>query len=248
MKKCILVFAALIVSGAAVFSALLYCGVIQLNDPSEKNYPVRGVDVSAYQGQIDWPVLSRQNIRFAYIKATEGSGYVDSKFSYNWENASKTSLRIGAYHFFSYDSAGDTQAANFIKTVTKIDGMLPPVVDIEFYGDKKKNPPDKTETRKNLTILLDKIEEYCGMKPVIYATNTSYKLYISGSFEDYDIWICDIIKTPFLPDLRKWVFWQYSHLAVLDGYSGQEKHIDMNVFSGTKEEFAEYGKGNEGNE
>ncbi len=52
---------------------LFWNGVVLLNNPSTTEYPVRGVDVSSYQGEIDWQVLSSQQISFVFIKATEGS-------------------------------------------------------------------------------------------------------------------------------------------------------------------------------
>ena len=100
-----------------------------------------GGDVSSYQGEIDWETLSSQNISFAFIKATEGSSLLDQYFLSHYEQAHKAGLRVGAYHFFSYDSPGETQADHFIASVERQEGMLPPVIDLEFYGDKEKNPP-----------------------------------------------------------------------------------------------------------
>lgn len=88
--------------------------------------------------------LKEQNIKFIYIKATEGSKTKDNKFDENWTNTKNAELLSGAYHFFSYDSEGKTQAENFIKTVGKdIKGRLLPAVDVEYYGDKEQNPPNK---------------------------------------------------------------------------------------------------------
>ena len=93
-----------------VLTALYGYGVLQgwflLNNPSREQYPIRGVDVSHYQGDIDWEVLSRQDIRFAYIKATEGSSHTDERFRENWDHAADTELKVGAYHFFSFDRTG----------------------------------------------------------------------------------------------------------------------------------------------
>ena len=72
---------------------------------------------------------------FAFLKATEGSSLQDVRFAQNWANAQAAGVRVGAYHFFSYDSPGETQADNFISAVPVTPGALPPVVDIEFYGD-----------------------------------------------------------------------------------------------------------------
>lgn len=246
MKKKILIglllaFGIVIIFGAIMF-LLVYNGIVLLNNPSSEEFPVRGVDVSVYQGEIDWQKLSEEDIQFAFIKATEGSGYVDDKFSQNYENAQKTSLRIGAYHFFSYDSSGETQAENFINTVPKTDDMLPPVIDVEFYGDKKENLPDKDKTQKELDALISKLEEYYGKTPIIYATEKSYELYIADKYDNCDIWIRNVYTKPKLSDEREWTFWQYTNKEKLSGYSGDEKYIDMNVFNGNESDFESYGK------
>ena len=221
---------------------LVWNGVIFLNNPSLEEYPVRGVDVSSYQGNIEWEILASQNISFAFIKATEGSSFVDPYFEYNYTEAQKTKLRIGAYHFFSYDSPGKTQADNFIKVVEKHEGMLPPVIDLEFYADKAKNPPEQSEVRKELDDLINELELHYEMKPIIYATKKSYVLYLEGAYKDYDIWIRDVLTKPRLSDNRKWVFWQYTDRKYLAGYKGKEKYIDMNVFNGTMEMFEYYAR------
>ena len=234
------ILAALFLAAAGT-ALLLWNGVILLNHPSTEEYPVRGVDVSSYQGEIDWAVLASQGISFAFIKATEGSSFTDSQFAGNWAQAQEQELRVGAYHFFSYDSPGKRQAAHFIETVSPCEGMLPPVVDIEFYGDKEQNPPERQEVQSQLDGLLQALESWYGVKPILYATEKSYDLYLAGGYEDYDIWIRNVITAPRLSDGRSWTFWQYTNRARLDGYNGKEKFIDCNVFSGTKEEFAQYG-------
>ncbi len=241
-KKTVAVCAAALFAVAALLFLLVWNGVIPLNDPPRDTYPVRGVDVSSYQGEIDWAVLSAQDISFAFIKATEGSGLVDPRFGYNYAQAQKTTLRIGAYHFFSFDSAGQTQAENFISAVSKIDGMLPPVVDFEFYGDKEKNPPDADAARAQLDVLLARLEAYYGVKPILYATEKSYAMYLAGHYDAYDLWIRNVITAPRVAGSREWTFWQYTNRERLEGYAGEEKYIDVNVFRGTSEEFADYGK------
>jgi lysozyme len=241
IKTVIFISLVVLCSVIALF-ALLYTGTILLNEPYADQYPVRGVDVSSYQGEIDWEILSSQNIRFAFIKATEGSSFIDPYYETNFTNARKTELRIGAYHFFSYDSSGFTQAENFISVVDKYDDMLPPVVDVEFYGDKEKHLPEKDSVQTELGNFIQSIELHYGVKPIIYATEKSYRLYIAESFTDCDIWIRNVITKPKLSDGRQWKFWQYTNRKKLDGYSGEEKYIDMNVFNGTIEEFNSYVK------
>ena len=135
----------LFVIGVLGYGFCIYNGYLLLNNPSKKQYPVSGIDLSHYQGEVDWPVLAQQNIMFAYIKATEGSS-----------------------HTFSFDSSGDTQADHFIHTAGNRSGMLPPAVDVEYYADKKSNPQDPESVREQLQIMLDRLEEYYHKPPVLY--------------------------------------------------------------------------------
>lgn len=66
-------------------------------------------------------------------------------------------------------------------------------------------------------------------------------MYIKNSFAQCDIWIRDVFTKPTLSDNRNWTFWQYTDRERLEGYSGDEKFIDVNVFYGYEEVFAEYG-------
>lgn len=235
------------VGAAALLAAGMVClllwqeGIFLPNRPSKEQFPVRGVDVSAHQGEIDWPVLAGQDLSFAFVKATEGSSFTDAQFAENWEEARSSGLRVGAYHFFSFDSSGESQAAHFIKTVPKREGDLPPVVDVEFYGDKEQNPPSREEVEARLVPLLIRLTEHYGVKPILYSTGKAYKRYLAGGYEEYDIWIRDVFFTPSLPDGREYAFWQYTDKGRLPGYQGDEKCIDLNVFCGTEEEFRRYG-------
>jgi lysozyme len=221
-----------------LISVLLYHGLLWINIPNPTKYSVYGVDVSSFQAEIDWNTLSKNNISFAFIKATEGSSFVDNKFRYNWDQAHQTDLKVGAYHFFSFDSSGETQAANFIRTVPKLEKSMPPVIDVELYGSKIKKVPDAEKTRNNLKQLIAELKNYYGKDPIIYSTYETYNLYIKNDFTANPIWIRDIIKEPKLSDNRQWSFWQYSSVGKLRGYKGDEFFIDLNVFSGKKEDLA----------
>lgn len=203
------------------------------------NYTVRGIDVSSYQGKIHWPTLSSQRISFAFIKATEGSSHKDPNFDHNWKEAQKTHLRIGAYHFMSFETPGKTQAKNFISTVGKTGGDLPPVVDVELYGGFIAKNPSAEQVHEILAPLLKDLKDEYGKDPIIYTTRHLYEKYISGNY-DNDIWIADPALTPQLPDGRDWVFCQYSFEGVLKGYDGEVPHIDLNVFNGSKVDFVRY--------
>ena len=237
--RILLVFIALCVLAVGLFFFLRWRGYILL--PQEADPPqweVFGVDVSSYQGDVDWPVLAGQGVDFAFIKATEGSGMQDRCFAQNWADAQAAGVRVGAYHFFSYDSPGETQADNFITQVPVTAGALPPVVDIEFYGDKLQNLPERADVKAVLDPLLARLEAHYGQKPILYVTYRSYALYIRGEYQDYPLWVTRPILAPLEKD---WTFWQYSHSAELEGYRGSEGRIDLNVFRGTAEEFRQFG-------
>ncbi|MBR5386142.1 MAG: hypothetical protein IK142_01010 [Clostridiales bacterium] len=235
-SKIIIITAAVMAAIVMILCCLLYFGFIHINNPELKGLTVRGVDVSSYQGEIDWPQLASQDIEFAYIKATEGSSYQDPYFSQNWQGASGTDIRIGAYHFFSFESGGDTQAQNFIDIVEPVDNMLPPVIDVEYYGSfGSAETIDVNAIRNELRIMVDLLTEEYGMKPVIYVSADTYTTIVQGSFDDCGLWHRSVYSS--VPDDVDWVFWQYSNRHRLQGYNGEESFIDMNVFNGSEDEF-----------
>lgn len=233
-RFCLLLSAAALVAVAA----LVFFGVLPLNAPPENRYPVRGVDVSAHQGVIDWPTLAAQGVEFAFVKATEGSGFTDARFSFNVLQARNAGLRVGAYHFFSFESSGDAQADNFIAAVEPFEGMLPPVVDLEYYAGFFDDPPAAEPVRAELDALLERLRTHYGVQPILYVTEASYTRYIAGvpAYAGLDIWIRSVYRRP---RLEGWTFWQYSNRARLDGYDGDERYIDLNVFCGSRAEFEE---------
>lgn len=192
---------------------------------------VVGVDISHYQGNVDFEKMQKENIKFVFIKATEGAKYKDEMFENNYKNAQNSGIFIGAYHFFSAKSSGDKQANNFIKNVGDLKGKLPPVVDVEVYGSDDGTYDIVTELKECLNVL----EDYYGAKPIIYTSIKNYKIYIESNFESYPLWIRSVYFPPCFIT-KEWTFWQYSDSERKDFYDGEEECIDMNVFNGNIEE------------
>ena len=233
----VIVILAVAVAGITALAACVYQRKIQLADRMAENYSVRGVDVSYYQGEIEWPVLA-DGISFVYMKATEGSGHKDIRFEENLEGALKTDLAVGAYHFFSFESSGKTQAENYIEVVGRWDGMLAPAVDVEYYSGSY-DITDVDGIRNELQLMLDELEAYYGCKPVIYTTMSAYRALIQGEFTEYPLWIRNVYYQPFALG-NNWIFWQYNDRGIMDGYSGEEKFIDLDVFSGNMNALENY--------
>lgn len=242
-KKIIITLIITIILVLILLTTLYLNGFIILTNGEATQYEVKGIDVSNYQGEIDFNKIEEQGISFAFIKATEGSSYIDEYFSSNYENIKNTNLVIGIYHFFSFESSGEDQFSNYKSTVGTIendDNLMLPIIDIEYYGDYKKNNPNKEEVEKELQTMLDEMEKEYKLKPIIYTTQSFYNKYIENNFQDYDIWIRNILVKPNLEEGRNWTFWQYTDKGKLEGYKGVEKFIDLNVFNGSKEDFNNY--------
>ncbi|MDO4545553.1 MAG: GH25 family lysozyme [Bacillota bacterium] len=241
-RKSLIKLLVLVVLVVVAFFAVrnLYFFMTESGVDEDNPYPVKGVDVSNYQKVIDWEGLESEGIRFAFIKATEGSSHVDKRFEYNWDEAHKTGMKVGAYHFMSYDTSGEGQAANYIETVDKKWGMLPPVVDVEFYGEYTENHPTKKRMYRVLNVMLEELEDEYGKKPLIYTNGYIYENYISGKYDDYPIWISDHDIPKKLSDGREWTFCQYTFTERSQYVAGGEKNLDMNVFNGSEWEFRKY--------
>ena len=217
---------------AALFYVMVQNKIIVMNELFvNKNKDVIGVDVSEYQHEIDMAKLKEQGIQFVIIRASEGSHYVDEMFLRNWRNAHDAHLTAGAYHFFSFDTPGATQAANFISAVGDLKGDLIPAVDLEFYGNKRSNPPQKEDVVRELQRYLDILEKRYGVKALIYASQEIRDQYLEGSFDDYPMWVRNVYYPISVSNGKDWAIWQYRDTGILEGYTGGEKYIDMNVLN-----------------
>ena len=154
------------------------------------DYEVHGVDMSHYQGRIDWARLAEQRagefpIRFIFMKATEGGDHLDETFRQNFDSAKAHHFIRGAYHYFLPRTDARKQADFFIRTVPLAAGDLPPVLDVETTGKK-----DKAELQACVKTWLDRVEAHYGVKPILY---TSYKFKMryldSPVFDAYPYWI-----------------------------------------------------------
>ncbi|MGF7006741.1 glycoside hydrolase family 25 protein [Aminobacter sp. BE322] len=201
---------------------------------SPKNFAVHGVDVSRWQGEIDWPKLRTQGANFAYIKATDGGDHLDPMFKENWREAGAAGLRRGAYHFFYWCRTAGEQADWFIRNVPRVEGALPPVIDVEYNGESScKRRLSRETIIEKMQVFMDRLERYYGQRPIIYTAPDFYRDNLQGEFLDYPFWLRAVAQPPskVYPG-RKWVFWQYSGSGLSHGVEGK---IDLNVFYGNED-------------
>ena len=197
-----------------------------------EGYEIHGIDISHYQGEIDWEKLKNNGmiekcpVRFVMIKATEGSSKIDENFIDNFYNAREYGFIRGAYHFYSVYSPAEAQARYFIKNVKLEAGDLPPVLDVEH---KPKNQTDE-EFKKSILTWLDIVEEEYGVKPIIYTYYKFKMKYLSDKvFDDYPYWIAHdyVDKVEYN---GQWKFWQHTDCGKLPGISG---YVDFNIYNGS---------------
>ena len=192
-------------------------------------YSMHGIDVSHYQGEINWKMLkqTRQGkfpVEFIFMKATEGGDFSDDRFVANFDSAKVHGFIRGAYHFYNPKTDADKQADFFIRSVKLEPGDLPPVLDIEMKSK------DVKKLQQDLKIWLRKVENHYGVKPIIYASYKFKTKYLNDSiFNTYPYWIAHY----YVDSVRyqgEWKFWQHTDVGTLPGI---DEKVDLNVFNGS---------------
>jgi lysozyme len=197
-------------------------------------YTIHGIDVSRYQETIDWQSVQGMNVEgvklgFTFIKATEGLESEDRFFKRNWKRTKDAGIARGAYHFFIATKSGKAQAEHFIKTVELQPGDLPPVLDVErTFGVPYK------KVRERVREWLLTVENYYGVRPIIYANVDFYDQVLRDEFDDYPLWVAHYLQKEKPRIYRPWHFWQYSEQGHVNGIFCK---VDFNAFYGDSTEF-----------
>jgi lysozyme len=212
---------------------------IRFGRVSPKHYAVHGVDVSRWQGNINWPKLKAHGANFAFIKATDGGDRVDPAFRRNWKGAQAAGVKRGAYHFFFWCRSGESQARWFIRNVPREAGALPPVIDVEWTRSRScPKRPSPANVRKKMTSFMDALEAHYGQRPIIYTAPDFYEDNLQGAFPNHPFWLRAVAEHPskVYPG-RRWLFWQYSGTGLSKGVG---EKIDLNVFNGDAASWARW--------
>ena len=194
-------------------------------------YEIRGIDISHYQGDIDWELLQnamieKSPIRCVVMKATEGASKGDPSVNENFQQAREDGCRRGAYHFWSNKSSARQQAYFFLDKVPLEVGDLPPVLDVEH------KPADKSveDFQRDVLTWLHIVEDRYHVKPIIY---TYYKFKMtnlnSPVFDDYPYWIAHYYVDK-IEYKGEWKFWQHTDAGRLPGIKG---YVDFNIYNGS---------------
>lgn len=219
-------------------------GTVALPTPTPAPTPLgptftEGIDVSHWQNAIDWPMVRAAGKRFAYIKASESTDFVDWMYATNRAGAMAAGLYVGAYHFATPDATpGDAvaEADHFVDTAAVARGDLLPVLDLERTGGLATQ-----ELQAWVAAYLDRVYQRTSVRSVIYVSPSFWKNYMGDATwfaaNGYGVlWIAHwtTSATPSVPAGgwagNGWTFWQYSSDGVVPGITGR---VDLNRYNGT---------------
>lgn len=167
-----------------------------------------GLDISRHQGKIHWDELVEENqqLRFVYIKATEGSSLVDPFYKRNFKAAKERGLLVGSYHFLTNRTSMERQVDNFLSSIDLNQQDLLLLVDIEKDGTRNWK---RDIIQKNLAEFIRLVKERTGHSPMIYTNESYYYLNLYPEFNHYRLFIANYNLPPKLPD-AKYDIWQSS--------------------------------------
>lgn len=201
---------------------------------------IPGIDVSHWQGEIDWAKIAKSGVKFTFIKATEFPDrritvFVDQNLKKNIQGAQQNNILWGAYHFFRTHIDPVIQAQVFCQTVGLFNS-LPPVIDLEAAGSKG------APLNAKVLAFVQEVQRITNRTPIIYTSGgfwRSYMLFNRRTDTDwaqaYPLWLAQYTSNwPSIPyPWASWDFWQYSSNGRLPGIPGA---VDLNWFVGSYDE------------
>ena len=196
---------------------------------------IEGIDVSHWQGTINWPLVAKAGKQFAFLKAsdglllTDGTMFVDTTYPTNRAQARAAGIPVGAYHFARPDATpGDAiaEADHFVDTAAPATGDLPPVLDLEVSGGLTTTP-----LQAWVQAFMDRVYERTGIRGAIYVSPSFWSTYMGNTatlaLNGYQVvWIAHwtTASQPTMPASNwageGWTFWQYTSSGTVSGISG----------------------------
>lgn len=209
------------------FNALVPLGVNVAGSGQHDSMDYDGLDVSHHQGKINWMVLAEDTaVQFVYIKATEGSTFVDEYYRRNIDGAKRAGIPAGSYHYLTSSSSVTAQADLFIRTAKRSEQRLRPMVDIEAEGVRGWSHEQIGDSLERFVNLL---RRHYHVWPVIYSYSKFYNTHLAPRFNDFHLFLAHYNdKEPVVAGAGKHSLWQHTDQGTVDGIP---KPVDLDVFS-----------------
>lgn len=201
---------------------------------------LEGIDVSNHQPNINWDTVQGAGISFAFIKATEGTTFVDPQFTRNRNACRERGIIRSPYHFYRHDFDPTLQAAHFVNTIgTAESGDLPPTVDMEQPGDGAGAITYSiAEVINRFQTFLDFVKVATRSDCIIYTYPSAWKT-VTGNSTAFSatnpLWIASYVQgnPTLVGGWPTYTFWQYTSTGHVAGIN---QIVDRNRFNGTLEE------------
>ena len=218
-----------IICTALIIPTFLICFLMPnsmaLSPSSEPTYP--GIDVSGYQGNIDYSRVAKAGIKIVYMKSSEGNSYVDSRFERNYTEAKKNGLKVGVYHFLTARSISQAehQAQFFVSLISNksIDCKL--AMDFENFGNL-----NKKQINEIAIAFINKVKELSGKEIVVYSNTYTATYVFEGEVTNYPLWVAQygVSQPQDNGNWSSWVGWQYADDGEVNGINAR---VDMDKFT-----------------
>lgn len=189
-------------------------------------FAYEGIDVSIYQGDIDFKQVANDKIEVVYIRSSAGNSYIDPKFERNYQGAKENNLKIGFYHYVTARSIEQArEQAIFFASVIKdkeIDCYL--AMDFEVFTGLTKE-----ETNRISEAFLETLERVTKKKAIVYSdASNAANTFDSRIYQKYPLWIAQYgVDKPELYTWKEWAGWQYTDRGRIAGIRG---NVDRDIF------------------
>lgn len=204
--------------------------------PSSSNI-YQGIDVSGWQGNIDYQQVASSGIEIVYMKASEGSNFVDPYFEQNYSNAKQNGLKVGFYHYLTATSIEEAiqQARFFVSTISSKTPDCRLAMDFESFGGLNAEQINQI----GLTFVKT-VENLTKKGMVIYSDTSNASNIFSGELTNYPLWVAQYEVEEPTPNgnWENWVGWQYTdqgEISGIDGYVDRDQFTDGILLNETSE-------------
>ena len=208
-----------------ILVTLFSTSVLATNPSSNDIY--EGIDVSNWQGYINYAEVKNSGIDIVYIKASQGSNYVDPYFKINYRNAKSNGLKVGLYHFLTARSVEEArQEADYFASViasTSPDCKL--AMDFENFGDLTAE-----EINEISIAFLEAVKEKTNKEVIIYSDQSNaLNIFSNELATEYPLWVAEYgVENPGRTNWNEWQGFQYTDLGVVAGING---YVDRDRFT-----------------
>ncbi len=200
---------------------------------------IYGLDVSHWQGAINWQSVGAAKPAYVYVKATQGAGFVDPRVTRNVNGATNNGIVAGCYHFLSANTAVNSQVDHFLSVYEPFhnEGRLPPCMDLEwdYNGSGVDRWADKSKEfigDKSLA-WLEGVEAALGVKPIFYTNKNWFENRVGATnkvLNGYGVWMSRYggysNDAPPMMNEYKWYLWQFTDRGTVAGVTGR---VDVNL-------------------